>query len=515
MTANRSLIPYRILSAIVYFALIAGAAFVVWNQTESLNPNDKLAMANAFQLIVMAFLGVMLGKTVFRWLRELELTLKGFIFIGIAMTLLSVAGYYFFTFAIDPTIIVDVAKSNIEMISTDRALISQSIPEYALHLQESLSNDCNCLYLFPLLPLSYVLGTGANAFCLSLFFIYYLPTCFLLTLFVMRLFFVVNGRNIGPTGFIVCISMFVLSTPLIWPLLYGYMEIAGVFIISLMLNIAFQWNGSDRDAKRLLAITVLCLLLVLVRWWFVFYVIGFWVSLLFIILIDMALAHKILWKRLDGLFLNIITFVVINTALIALINPEIFSLVLLSSENIPITFSKTKDLWGNLFYVFRDVGVIWFFAACVGVYLAMKQQKIRWVCLQIMSASLVAVICFTSIQDIDHQTQYLLTPTLLILAGILLAYLTPFLTRSRRYIMTAALLGFIGLNFALFYSPNLKDVAYFTEPYTTDLRYYEVPSDERRELEPYMEQHRKIIEKNEENRQKALIDSDKDIADLL
>lgn len=173
-------------------------------------------MAIFFQISVAAIAVILLGRFALRCLRDLDFNRKDYLTLACVALAFCVIGllFIFFYFQAEQSIkTYDATTYWIRLLDT-REFLENSIPNYFLYLQQSLSQEYSSLIAFPLSLVSYVFGVEFTGYCQSVFLVYYLPTCFFLSILVMRLITAIRKEKASVLIFAVVFAFCTFSSVL-------------------------------------------------------------------------------------------------------------------------------------------------------------------------------------------------------------------------------------------------------------------------------------------------------------
>ena len=435
------------------------------------------AVAEVFTWAVLAVLAVLAARAAGVWLSELGYRTTEIVPLVTFLIVFAIAGSIFITVFFNAEQEIRTYDSTVYWIRSieGRSLLTDSLPQYLAQLRNSLRYEYTNLAAFPLIPLSLALGQEFSGFCLSVFLVYYLPSCLFLAIFALRLTRLANGpERAGPglLDFIACFCLCALSVGFFWPVMNGYLDVAGVLLMALLLNQTLHWDGVDFKLKRNLALAALSLLLLLTRRWYAYYIVGFYASFGLYAVLAMALGGSFTLRRLGRVFLNLGLIAGFSALCLLLLNPQIFAAFLGTDYAVAYSAYKSRDLWQNILEMSRNAGLLWAAAAVAGALWLLKSRPARLAALRFLLAAAIAAALFSLVQDMGYHHQYLLLPTLLVLAGV-------FCTAAAQFALSRKIpgLGFVFLaacavNFSFGYFPATQKPAYAAQPLTTVMRRY-------------------------------------------
>lgn len=439
----------------------------------------RIVCAVLFQCIILAAVIGPCAVLVKRWLAELGYRRRESLRLGLAAGILGMGGAIFFLlyFSAEQDIkVYDYSTYWIHVIQ-ERAQIADSIPGYLSGLRASFGSDYNNLPSFPLLPVSYLFGVSYTGYCLSVFFVYYLPACLLLTVLVMRITARVHASPPGVTSMLVCLGICATCPVLLWPVIHGYLDVAGVFWCAMLLNDTLDWDGMEFAWKRNAALAVMSMLLVLSRRWYAYYIVGFYLAIGLAALIRVIRERRPVAKSLGMLAANLGMIAGLSVAALLLVNPGILTQFFGRDYSEVYSAYKNMATWQNLLYIARYVGYLGVAVCCMGAILLCKHKEGRLIGLRLLIAAFIASALFFSVQNMAFHHMYLIIPTILLFLLFFVSYHLNDTSRMNRRLIRAAGAGILVLclaNLAFAYVPSTQGIADFTRAVSTRLRSYPV-----------------------------------------
>ncbi len=435
----------------------------------------RTVVADVFFLLFLALPLAVLALWTWQWLQEIDYNEKDGAYILAFIVVMYIAAYVFIHVFFRAEHDIKIYDSTVYWIKVieDGARAAESIPEYLAFLRHTFTFEYNNLAVLPLLPLSHVLGTSFAGYCTTVAFAYYLPACFFLTLFCLRLFLLARETRPGIPAFIAIFLLCALCVGFLWPVMDGYLDVVGVLIIAVLLNASLYWDAGTFSWRSVITLSVLSVLLVLSRRWYAFYIVGFYLGFGVSALITNAGNREALYSRLKKIVLNMLAIAAVSTLCIVIIQPALLQLFISTHYATAYSFYKTMSVWGNLWIFSKNLGMLWLAAAYGGISILVASSPTRLICLRLLIAMIVAIVLFCTVQDLGYHHHYLIYPTILIFAGVMYARIAAWAQEK-----TAALLLLIGVvvltvvNFLFGYCSELTHVAVKTEPFTTAMRRY-------------------------------------------
>lgn len=438
--------------------------------------NKNMVIAILFQLLILIPVMLFYGRFVWRSLKALEYLKKDGIVLGIfsAVVCITTALFLIIYFSTEQ----DIKRYDFSVywlrVIEDKEIINRSVPEYLEHLRNTLSMEYTHLAVFPLILASYLFGVSFTGYVLSIYAIYLIPACLLMTVLVLRLFYKGNQKKPGKLNFIMCFGVTALSPLLLWPMICGYLDIAGVVVMFLLLNYVLEWDGEDFSWKRNLKLAGLSVLLILTRRWYAFYIVGFYAAFGLNSVLKMLISKKWSFRPFLKLAANLLMIAGVSVVAILLINPEIFNRFLGNDYGSAYSAFKTTTGWQDFAAVGRYAGMVITLAAVWGFLLLVTQKSTALISIRMLVSGLIAGVMFCMTQSMGHHHKYLISPTLLLFAATFICLCLQRLSKKQRRLAAAGTFLFLVINCAYAFVPQTATLAEATTPMTTQIRSYPV-----------------------------------------
>lgn len=468
---------YLLLFAI---AIILGGIYLV--QPRFQNTPAGAALNGAFIALIVGIFVYYCIKAAHGWLRELEFSRRDLIVLAVAALILIVAGCaalaLFFRQEKDIKI-YDFATFWINTVEVRSLIDHSSIHEAVASFRRAATLEYTFVSSVPLALASYVFGLHYTGYCQSIFVLYYLPACFFIAVLAMRLVRRA-GRTTGRSGaLILCMCLCLLSVNAAWPLLNGYLDIIGVLLVMIMMNMTLDWDGTEFDWEKILGLALLSALTVLARRFFAFYVVGFFFSFGAALIIDMIVSQKYSLGRLGRLVGNLALIAAIASLTLALLNPALFQAFIGTDYAQAYSAFKFMTAAQNIGVHARQDGWLWFLISCLGAYLLFTIARVRLLCFRIIVAPVVAFFLFRRVQDMNNHHAYIIISVMTLFLCVF-ALLTMDFIRATKCAQVRGLISVVMelllvaycFNFLLAFVPKFSDVADKIQPVTTTLRIY-------------------------------------------
>lgn len=426
----------------------------------------RVFLASLFQLLLLGLFAAAILSPLRGWLRELDLAGRDRRRLWRFGAVFCVGMFLFFLLYYRGERDIKVYETALYWGKTidGRELIARSIPDYILSLRDSLGQDYSDFAVFPLILLTRIFGIQYSGYALSICFAYFLPACFLLTTYALRLAAPLRAGKAGAVSFILCGCICALSADFLWPVLRGHPDAAGVLLMAVMLNITLTWNGADISWRRNIALAALGLALLLTRSWYLHYIVAFLLSFAVCALLQMATNRTWSTKGAGELAVNILSIACLSGLMALVANPDILRLPFSNSGAY-----HSGNLLGNLRDLAANSGVFVVVFGCAGLFLLCRNEKNRWTGLHLAATAAAATVWFCSAQDMGNQHRYLILPAMLVFTCVLADFAVQYAYKTTRPLLAVAIGAVCGFNFLFAHIPALAGYAQMTKPFTTAL----------------------------------------------
>lgn len=461
-------------SLLMVSACIVVAGIITLIQTQIVEPSMRWALAVFFQWSLVIPLAYLLGKYALKLIRQLGLGRRDIKMLCAVYAVALGAGLLFLYLFFAQEQDIKVYDSTLFWIRVlegrDRA--ANSIIEYLRTLRITLSHEYSDLAALPLLPFSHLFGTQFTGYCQAIYTVYYLPACLFMGLVATRLVASARGSAPGISSLIVCFLICALCPPLMWPLILGYVDVAGVLIVAVLLNYALDWDGLRFSMKDNLILAALSVTLVLTRRWYAYYVVGFYAVTGVLTVLRLLFTRSFTPRKFGTLALNMLTIAGIACLSMYLLNPAIFELFLGTDYSVAYEAFKAHSIWQSLYYLFCHIGLFWLALGLVGGIWLIQTRASRVSSLRVLLAGFAAGLFFLSVQDMGAHHQYLLLSTLPIFIAAFASLLLVKVSKTNAPVLISALLLGSVINFAFVFTPGLAASSSYTQPLTSELTNY-------------------------------------------
>lgn len=311
-------------------------------------------------------------------------------------------------------------------------------------------DDYTDLGVYPLLPLCWYFGSNRLQYMLYVTFLYALPAVGIFYLVVLK-----YGSDINPTSALTKLVYIATAFlfPQLWaPVLIGFIDIGGLFIIGIVLLITFR-NKPTSTTQDI--IIVLCLAtLIFWRRWYAFWVVGYIGGLFIESVFDLTFQNNYTGKKL---ILVVIKLVVVVGGILFLSywigGSELIGRFTANYANIYYPWKFESSIFELMSEFVSKVGIftILLMAFSVfyqGVFFSLKSRSIL-----LISSFFITYYLFHKIQSFGPQHLYLLLPVIIILISTTIGKIIQRLPTLIKYACISGYLFFLCLNFIWVFVP--------------------------------------------------------------
>lgn len=454
--------------------LFVAAVVIAVIQPRLGHPGSRLVLSVLFQCGVLGIFVLLGVKMVLSYLSELGYKIRGVIFLAAAYLFFCIAGLLFLHYYFLAEQDIKIYDSTVYWLASldSQEMLANSIPEYLLLFRNTLANEYGFLLAFPLSLAFHVFGDTFTAYCQSVFFVYYLPSCLFLSILAVRLVAKAQKRAPGIPAFLAAFSLVALFPLLMWPVVLGYTDIGGVLFIAIILNYTLEWDGVEFSWRRNCVLVGLSVLLLLSRRWYAFYIVGFYTALFVFSFVRMLVERTFTARRFASLVASLAVIAGISTVVILLLNPNILTAFLGRDYAEAYSAFKVNGALASAWYYLRHAGIAFIIAFLFGVAWFLRKTETVFVSLRMLGAGVIAMLLFLRVQDPGAHHEYLMTPTLLVFLAAFVAYWTGEAPRKARPFIVIGLLPILAANFAFAFVPAFQGAAEAISPLPTSIRSY-------------------------------------------
>lgn len=302
-----------------------------------------------------------------------------------------------------------------EYIFTDTLSVIKTV---VYSIREDNYNYLPALFL---VPFGLLFGTSRLAYILSIVNMYALPVVVSFVVLLKKL----NTIQERPSVYLPLIAVGVLLfSPIFWsPIISGFPDVGGVFLINLILLLYFK-NSFARQDLRVLFLIALCIsLLMLFRRWYIFWGVAFYAVLFMEICAVSLLTRPFSARDLARSLLKFLGQVSCSAIVFFAAAPTLARRILGTDyTDMNSAYRASANLFESLEFVIKSFGLFYFVLFVLGAIYAVIDKKLRKFAIFLLAHWVVMFVLFARTQDFDAHHFYLLLPVVVIFSSLFLAY---------------------------------------------------------------------------------------------
>lgn len=360
-------------------------------------------------------------------------------------------------------------------------------------------DDYNLLPVFFLAPVRILLGPGRLPYILAITNIFVLPSAVLFSVIVQKLTSSPDQKN-SFLAVVLTLSTVLLFPQFWFPVLFGYPDVAGVVVILIILLLIMTKPFEKMGIfPALIVLGLLLSLLVMMRRWYTFWVISFFIAFAAERFIALFRQYHFSPK---GYFLSVRNlFIVGATSLIAffaLATPVARRMISTNYSDIYSAYrwaGSAEQFLRNLYGYFGLFITVLFIAALVyGVFT--KNARIFSIFLIIQVVSVV--LLFYMVQEFSAQHYYLFIPSMILAISLFVANLTSSMKSiAAKLIFITGYLCVLLIQMSVVFIPAAADKFREITPLFSIERHYPLVRNDLREIERLLNVLGDILQDNE------------------
>ncbi len=321
-------------------------------------------------------------------------------------------------------------------------------------------NDYNMLPTLFQMPAYFVLGPSRIAYILAIAASFAFPAI----VFFTRLMAAIHGgdarTNKGNDLLLTLVAISVIAfCPQLWaPVLRGYVDVVGLNIIFIVLMLYFRHDLAEQTPRHLIALGFLLSLLILLRRWYAYWVVGFFCAMSVAALVSPLLDRtpmKTVQLRCQNILLIGATAVL---SFFAIATPIAVEMLTTNYRDVYAAYRTGNSLFSHVGYLCEYFGIPFVVASVAGLLLMSAKERTRRIALFVAVQFAVTFILFTRTQDMGIHHFYWVSATLFLLTAFFLreccSWLrTPLLKRT----FVSGLIVAGVANFLSVFHPGVRD----------------------------------------------------------
>lgn len=215
-------------------------------------------------------------------------------------------------------------------------------------------------------------------------------------------------------------KIFILSGILLisFPLLHqaaltGQPDIFGLFWINLIILLTMNYDFQDRDFARWTMIIIFTFLLSITRRWYIFWIIGYYLSYALIILFATLVSKD--KEKIKNLIKNSLIFILYAGFILIIALFPIIKRTILANYVTAYSAWNVSGLKGEIIHQLHYVGLLAIILMLVSIIYIFINKKTIIFTLQIILTYLITIVTFTRIQNMGLHQSLILVPEYLLL----------------------------------------------------------------------------------------------------
>lgn len=314
-------------------------------------------------------------------------------------------------------------------------------------------SDYNMLPVMMLIPWNILFGDSRVSYILAIANLFAIPSAILILYFIKKNVIHENNKSLILHLFI---FMIILLLPQLWiPLLRGEVGVVGIAIIACILIIYFKKPVEDQDFSSIFIIGALLCLLILMRRWYAYWTVSFFISVFVDVLIMEFLKKNYSIKSHFKSLWNVIKIGILSSLLFFFIStPYAMKMLVTDYSDIYSAYKSNDTVWLAFRSFYYSFGPVWVFLSVAGIICSIFIPKLRRISLFLCLQFLTIFTLFSRVQNFGPQHYYLLVSMVLIFVTILLYYIYKFnIVFLVKGILLFSIFIVILLNFSVVFIP--------------------------------------------------------------
>jgi hypothetical protein len=284
-------------------------------------------------------------------------------------------------------------------------------------IQSIREEDYNDFPSLLLVPFCLLFGESRLSYVLSIVNTFVLITV-LSFAWLNKLFCKLYGITSNNIPYVIAIlSLFLF--PNFWqPILSGYPDVGGLFIINIILFTYLSKPLLEQSKSNLLLIAVMLAILIIFRRWYTYWGVSFYIVLLIQASIISFSTHNTHKNILIRKLLEIFILIFITGILLFIISPTFtIRIIRTNYADIYSGYRMSTSLFETFLQVIKRFGLFYLFSVLFGVVYAAKNKKTRGFSFFLLAQSLIIFFLFARTQDFHQHHLYLLMPAMMLFSS--------------------------------------------------------------------------------------------------
>ncbi|MDA8104856.1 MAG: hypothetical protein M0Z71_05695 [Nitrospiraceae bacterium] len=334
-------------------------------------------------------------------------------------------------------------------------------------------DDYNLLPVLFLMPFRLLFGAGRLPYILAIANVYVLPSAILCTALVRNLTSQSDQRE-SFLAELVTLSTFLLFVQFWNPVFLGYPDAAGVVVIFCILLVLCRTPVEDMSAKTLISLGLMLAFLVLLRRWYAYWVVSFFVALAAERSVALFSRSRLNFKKYFSAARNIIVIGCAATAVFFLIaGPQATKMLSTDYADIYSAYKSDNTLsqiFGRFYWYFGPFTTVIFVA---GLLYSVYAEKTRHFSIFLIVHSICVVVLFSRVQNFGAQHLYQLMPSMILVISLFASGLLKWVKNlPLRLSLSSAYVAILTIQIFTVFIPGVADKYPKITPFITGYRHY-------------------------------------------
>ncbi len=265
-------------------------------------------------------------------------------------------------------------------------------------------------------PGIFLFGKSYNSFLLSINLLLIAPVQ-LLAMFLIRDILKTKGFQFN-TRANVLLFLLLISPFFYIATIRGYLDCIGLLFVLYFLRYAFDQDYSKFDLRTSLCTSVLLVVFIFTRRWYLFWIISFWAVYFPLSAYKYFLdPHSKDLTKFWNLIKSTVSIGIITSAILLLFFYDFVHRILLNNYQDMYSAYKNKSGWASFMEMVDFFGYFPLVLFGIGIYFGMKDQRLKYFSILLLSHAILTFLLFNRIQDFGIHHNFLFTGSLLIGQG--------------------------------------------------------------------------------------------------
>lgn len=283
-------------------------------------------------------------------------------------------------------------------------------------------NEYNTLPSLLQMPFYLLFGSSRRTFILSVVIIFAFPAIILFTLLMRKMHGPVSDeRNRdGIALTFITLAVIALAPPMWLPLLQGYVDVVGLNVIFIFLILYFRRDLDEQKTRHAVALGLLLSLLILLRRWYAYWVVGFFFAASVDVLASYLRDRTQIKKALLG-FRNILIIGV--TAVISFFvaaTPIAMKMLTTNYRDVFSAYRSSDSTLQHFIRLYHYFGPLFCVGSLIGLLMMLAKPGLARRALFLAVQFLTAFILFNQTQDLNGHHYYWVSVTIFIFTAFFL-----------------------------------------------------------------------------------------------